>query len=237
MWFLIFASRRRPKKRNYFAGQYSSPIVCLLPPLNLPRRRSLFLQAAPQYGFSLSQRKLDAIAKGDMTSLVVHPVLVHVCHLWGYLLDSVKQTGTWVCFETEEELRYMQLIQGSLNGMFGPAPDPVTSLLTYTTVSLYFWHQARFDRGQEFLAAASKTALEHDIDLACLGNICSDEINPGFSVFPTNDADEMRAAFSHLIYVGTAVLLVIKIPLVFDARLVDKFSLLMVCVLKINRHA
>ncbi|KAJ7278832.1 hypothetical protein C8J57DRAFT_149075 [Mycena rebaudengoi] len=174
------------------------------------RWRSLFLQAAPQYGFSLSQRKLDAIARGDMTSLVVHPVLVHVCHLWGYLLDSVKQTGTWVCFETEEELRYMQLIQGSLNGMFGPAPDPVTSLLTYTTVSLYFWHQARFDR-----------------DLACLGNICSDEINPGFSVFPTNDADEMRAAFSHLIYVGTAVLLVIKIPLVFDARLVDKFSLLM----------
>ncbi|KAJ7240498.1 hypothetical protein C8J57DRAFT_1478131, partial [Mycena rebaudengoi] len=44
-------------------------------PLNLPRSRALFLQTAPQYGFSLSLKKLDAIAKGDMTGLVVHPVL------------------------------------------------------------------------------------------------------------------------------------------------------------------
>ncbi|KAJ7272920.1 hypothetical protein C8J57DRAFT_262241 [Mycena rebaudengoi] len=194
---------------------------------NLFRLRALFLQAAPQYGFSLSQKKLDAIAKGDMTGLVVHPVLVHVCHLWGYLLDFLKQTGTSVRFGAEEESTYMRLIQGSLDGMFGPAPNPVTSLITYTTVSLYFFKKACLDRGEEFLAAASKTALEHDIDLACLGNVYSDEINHGFSVFPSNDADEMRAAFSHLIFVGSAVHLLVKSPLVVDARLVDKFSLLM----------
>ncbi|KAJ7272912.1 hypothetical protein C8J57DRAFT_262037 [Mycena rebaudengoi] len=172
------------------------------------RLRALFLQAAPQYGFSLSQKKLDAIAKGDMTGLVVHPVLV---------------------FEIEKELTYMRLIQRSLNGMFGPAPDPVTSLITYTTVSTYFFKKACPDRGEEFLAAASKTALEYDMDLACLGNVISDKIDqvPGFSVFPSNNADEMRAAFSHLIYVGSVIHLLVKSPLVVDARLVDKFSLLM----------
>ena len=88
------------------------------------------------------------------------------------------------------------------------------------------------------MANASNAALEHDIDLTCLGNIYSDEINPGFSVFPTNDADEMRAVFSQLIYVGTSLHLTVNgIPQVVDARLVDKFSLLMVSVLKIDRHA
>ncbi|KAJ7261922.1 hypothetical protein C8J57DRAFT_1719543 [Mycena rebaudengoi] len=191
------------------------------------RLRALFLQAAPQYGFSLSLKKLNAIAKGDMTGLVVHPVLVHVCHLFGHLLEFLKQTGSLVRFGAEEESTYMRLIQGSLNGMFGPAPDPVTSILTYTTVSAYFFRKMHLDRGQEFLAAASKTALEHDIDLACLENVYSGEINFGFSVFPSNDADEMRAVLSYLIYTGTVVHLVVKNPLVVDVRLVDKFSLLM----------
>ncbi|KAJ7230929.1 hypothetical protein C8J57DRAFT_188143 [Mycena rebaudengoi] len=190
------------------------------------RLRALFLQAgAPQYGFSLSLKKLNAITKGDMTGLVVHPVLVHVCHLCGYYLDFPKQNGTLV--EIEEESTYMRLIQGSLNGMFGPAPNPVTSLITYMTVSVHFFHKGHVDRGQELLVAASKTALEHDMDLACFGNIDSDEINHGFSVFPSNDADELRAAFSHLIYLGTVTHLLLKTPSVVDARLMDKFSLLM----------
>jgi hypothetical protein len=172
-----------------------------------------------------------------MTGLVVHPVLVHVCHLWGYLLDFMRRTQIVVGIEIEEESTQMDLIQGSLNGMFGPAPSPVTSLLTYTTLSLYFLKKVQVDRGQQYLVAASKTALEHDIDLACLGNISSDEINHGFSAFPINDADEMRAVFSHLIYVGFSVHFTVNAPIVVDARLVDKFSLLMVSVLKINRHA
>ncbi|KAJ7272867.1 hypothetical protein C8J57DRAFT_1467301 [Mycena rebaudengoi] len=191
------------------------------------RFRALFLQAAPMHGFSLSQKKLDAIAKGDMTGLVVHPVLVHVCHLWGCFLDLVERTGTVVRLETEEELTYMQLIQGSLNGMAGPTPSPATSILVYLTVSVYFFHKGHNDRGQEFLAAASKTAFDHDIDLAPLGNVSSREIDQKFSVLPSDDADETRAVFSHLIYIGTAAHLLVKLPLVLNVRLLDRFSLLL----------
>ncbi|KAJ7243933.1 hypothetical protein C8J57DRAFT_1476917 [Mycena rebaudengoi] len=179
------------------------------------RLRALFLQVAPQYGFSLSLKKLDAIAKGDMTGLVVHPVLVHVCHLWGYFLDFLKQNGTMVGFEIEKESTYMRLIQGSLTGMFGPAPNPL------------LFRRGLLNRGQEFLAAASKAALEHDMDLACLGNVYSEKIDQGFSVFPNNDDDEMRATFSHLIYLRTAAHLGVRCPLLVDARLVDTFNLLM----------
>ncbi|KAJ7267134.1 hypothetical protein C8J57DRAFT_360062 [Mycena rebaudengoi] len=191
------------------------------------RLRALFLQKAPQHGFSLSLKKLDAIRKGDMTGLIVHPVLIHVCHLWGYLLDFLSQSQIVVGFEIEEESTQMGLIQGSLNGVFGPAPTPTTSILTYLALSIYFFKRVQLDRGHEFLAAASNIALEHDIDLACLGNVYSDQINPGFSVFPSNDADEMRAVFSQLIYVGTVIHLTVNTPQVVDARLVDKFSLLM----------
>ncbi|KAJ7284501.1 hypothetical protein C8J57DRAFT_1216930 [Mycena rebaudengoi] len=190
------------------------------------RLRALFLQVAPQYGFSLSLKKLDAIAKGDMTGLVVHPVLVHVCHLWGHFLDFPKQNGTLADFEIEE-LTHMRLIQGSINGMFGPAPTPITSLITYMTVSCYFFRKGLPNRGQEFLANASNAALEHDMDLACLGNVYSEKIDQRFSVFPNNDDDEIRATFSHLIYIGTVVHLTMKSPLVVDARLVDMFNLLM----------
>ncbi|KAJ7201980.1 hypothetical protein C8J57DRAFT_409209 [Mycena rebaudengoi] len=195
----------------------------------LLRLRALFLETAPQHGFSLSLKKLDAIRKGDMTGLVVHPVLVHVCHLWGYLLDFLSRSRIVVGFEIEEESTQMDLIQASLNGVFGPAPTPTTSILTYLALSIYFQKKVQLERGQEYLVAASKTALEHDIDLACLGNISSDEINPGFSAFPINDADEMRAVFSHLIYVGTSLHLTVNgmIPQVVDARLLDKFSVLM----------
>ncbi|KAJ7289125.1 hypothetical protein C8J57DRAFT_1459212 [Mycena rebaudengoi] len=196
-------------------------------PLNLPKRRALFLQKAPTCGFSLSLRKLDAIAIGDMTGLVVHPVLVHVWHLWGYLLDFLKQTGTSVRFGAEQESTYKRLIQGSLDGMFGPTPDPVTSLLTYLSVSVYLFQKGQLDRGQEFLAIASKTALEHYIDLACLGNVHSHKMDQEFSVFPSNDDDEMRAAFSLLIYLGTVTHLLLNNPRVVAARLVDTFSLLM----------
>ncbi|KAJ7273062.1 hypothetical protein C8J57DRAFT_265234 [Mycena rebaudengoi] len=200
------------------------------------RFRNLFLQVTTQHGFSLSLKKLDAIAKGDVTGLVVHPVLVHVSHLWGYFLDFQKRTGTSVRFEIEEELTHMRLIQGSLDGLFGPPPNPVTSLITYMAVSGYYFKKGLLNRGQEYLAAASKVALEHDMDLACLGTVYSEKIDQGFSVSPNNDDDEMRATFSHLIYIGTAVDLVnMSLPMV-DARLVNTFNLLTSTQAATNTH-
>ncbi|KAJ7272808.1 hypothetical protein C8J57DRAFT_1506403 [Mycena rebaudengoi] len=95
------------------------------------------------------------------------------------------------------------------------------------TVAVYFFQKGQLDRGQEFLAVASKTALEHDIDLACLGKIHSHKMDQEFSVFPSNDDEEMRAAFTFLIYLGTGTRLLLNNSLAVAARLVDTFSLLM----------
>ncbi|KAJ6620381.1 hypothetical protein B0H10DRAFT_1093246 [Mycena sp. CBHHK59/15] len=194
------------------------------------RIRLLFLQRSSQFGFSMSANKLDAIARGDLTGTIVHPVLVYVSQLWGYLLDYQNQNQSWFFIpdKNEDEVTQMRLILGSINGMLDPVPNPVTCLEAYLSVSLYFFHKGDFSRGREFLAVASSTAMTNDIDLACLAHFSCETGNADpYSVLPRNDAEEMRAAFSHLIFVGLDSELILKVPQVVDARLTDKFRVLM----------
>ncbi|KAJ6630204.1 hypothetical protein B0H10DRAFT_1939002 [Mycena sp. CBHHK59/15] len=184
------------------------------------RIRLLFLQRSSQFGFSMSANKLDAIARGDLTGTIVHPVLVYVSQLWGYLLDYQNQNQSWFFIpdKNEDEVTQMRLILGSINGMLDPVPNPVTCLEAYL----------RFQPGPGILAVASSTAMTNDIDLACLAHFSCETGNADpYSVLPRNDAEEMRAAFSHLIFVGLDSELILKVPQVVDARLTDKFRVLM----------
>lgn len=189
----------------------------------------MFLAKRFQFGFALPSHKLSALTSGDLSGTVVHPVLVHVCHLWGYMLDYYERNGTWTYAPDEngDEVAQMRLILGGLAGMLGPAPNPVTAVMTYLSVSLYFFHKSDFSRGQEFLTVAGDTVLKNDLDLAALANV--PEGKGAFSIHPLDDAGELRSVFSHLIYTATAAEVVLTAPTMIDIRLLDKFYLLMVC--------
>ncbi|KAJ7491112.1 hypothetical protein FB451DRAFT_1222084 [Mycena latifolia] len=232
---------------DYLDSAYSTPTAITQPPMavmpltpvlpvaesqteKLFRLRKLFLSKRMQFGFTLPVHKLTAVTNGDMSGNVVHPVLVHVCHLWGYMLDYYERNHTWTYAPDKngDEVAQMRLILGSLAGMLGPAPDPQTTLLTYLSVSLYFFHKADFSRGQEFLSVAGNTAMTHDLDLATLATIPVEEKDKGlYSMHPITEADELRATFSHLIYVGLSAQVVLTAPPVIDLRLYEKFDLLM----------
>ncbi|KAJ7144927.1 hypothetical protein C8R43DRAFT_1013515 [Mycena crocata] len=200
------------------------------PAEKLLRLRKLFLSKRLQFGFILSTRKLEALIVGDDSGVSVHPVLIHVCHLWGYMFDYYERAHTWTYAPDKngDEVAQMRLILGSIAGMLGPPPDAVTTLLTYVAVSLYFFHKADFSRGQEFLLVASNTAITHDIDLAALTSVSSEnDIKGMYSIDPLNDADELRSVFSHLIYVAVSAQVVLTAPSVIDPRLLEKFDLLM----------
>ncbi|KAJ7118920.1 hypothetical protein C8R44DRAFT_789641 [Mycena epipterygia] len=217
-----------PNPFNYPEPVYGALVEA--PADKMLRLRKMFLSKGSQIGFMLPAHKLSAIAAGDMSGKVVHPVLVHVCHLWGYMLDYQQQNNTWTYApdNNSDEVAQMRLVLGSLAGMLGPAPNPVTTLLTYFSVSLYFFHKGDFNRGQEFLTVASNTAMTHDLDLAALANIPVEGENKGmYSLYPLTDADELRSAYSHLIYLGTSAQVVLTAPPVIDPRLLEKFDLLM----------
>ncbi|KAF7359158.1 hypothetical protein MSAN_01257400 [Mycena sanguinolenta] len=194
------------------------------------RLRNTFLLKRSQFGFALPAHKLSALIAGDLSGASVHPVLVHLCHLWGYMLDYYEQNQTWTYApgKNGDEVAQIRLILGSLNGMLGPAPTPVTSLITYISMSLYFFHKNDFSRGQEFLNVAGDTVLKHDLDLAALANIPSGtESNDAYSIVPLDEYGELRSAFSHLIYTAVAANVVLTAPPLLDTRLLDNFDLLM----------
>ncbi|KAJ7778707.1 hypothetical protein DFH07DRAFT_795692, partial [Mycena maculata] len=194
------------------------------------RLRKLFLSKRIQFGLTMPAHKLNALANGDLSGTDVHPVLVHVCHLWGYMLDYYERNHTWIYAPDSngDEVAQMRLILGSLNGMLGPTPDPVTSLMTYISLSLYFFHKCDFSRGQEFLTVAGNTVIAHDLDLAALAHVPTEGEHKGiYSIDPFSDADQLRAAFSHLIYLAVNAQVVLAAPPAIDTRLIDKFDLLM----------
>ncbi|KAJ6606319.1 hypothetical protein DFH09DRAFT_1119816 [Mycena vulgaris] len=200
------------------------------PAEKLFRLRQTFLARGLQYGFTLSADKLSALANGDLSGNVVHPVLVHVCHLWGYKFDYYEQNRTWAYAPDKNgnEVAQMRLILGALAGMLGPAPNPVTTTLTHLSVALYFFHKGDISRGQEFLSVASTTAMTHDLDLAALTNVPAEEEDKGlYSIHPLSEADELRSVFSHLVYVGVSAPVVLSAPPIVDSRLLEKFDLLM----------
>ncbi|KAJ7891251.1 hypothetical protein B0H14DRAFT_1071184 [Mycena olivaceomarginata] len=65
------------------------------PQEKMSRLRNKFLVHRTQFGFILPAHKISALMAGDLSGTIVHPVLVHVCHLWGFMLDYYERTNTW----------------------------------------------------------------------------------------------------------------------------------------------
>ncbi|KAJ7771458.1 hypothetical protein B0H16DRAFT_1513611 [Mycena metata] len=205
-----------------------TPPVVESPEEKMLRLRKLFLVKEFQLGFTLPPHKVAALIAGDLSGTVVHPVLIHVSHLWGYMLDYFDQKRSWAYAPNEDgdEVEQMRLILGSLAGEFGPPPDPFTRFLAYQGVCFYFYHKNEFQRGQEFWTLASDTVLKHDLDLALTVPPVEDETTT-YSLRPLTDANELRAAFSTLIYVALDTELVLSAPPIIQPRLLAKFDQLM----------
>ncbi|KAF7294570.1 hypothetical protein MIND_00993500 [Mycena indigotica] len=196
------------------------------------RLRKKFLAKRLQFGFVLPAHKFQAIVHGDLSGTVVHPVLVHLCHLWGAMLDycETHQTWTYATDRNGDEVMHMRLVLGGIEGMLGPPPDLSTRVLVHLSLSLYFFHKQDFQRGQEFLSIAGQAALENDMDLAVLNSTPINDGNSGsgmYSLLPITEADELRSVFSKLIWVGLSSKIVIGTPYDIDQRLVSSFERLL----------
>jgi hypothetical protein len=65
--------------------------------------RKLFLDHSWQYGLNVTPEKRDALSRGDTSGIIVHPVLVDVCQLLGYLLANHASSETWVYFQGQTD--------------------------------------------------------------------------------------------------------------------------------------
>ncbi|KAJ7611670.1 hypothetical protein FB45DRAFT_314084 [Roridomyces roridus] len=221
---------------QYATAEFADPIIPSPSPVpdsleEKSRLRRLFLQKRMQFGFTLPPAKINALMAGDLSGDDVHPALVHLCHLWGYMFDNYERNHSWAYAVGRncDEAAQMRLVLGALNGLEGTIPDPVTTLVAYTSLSLYYFHKGDVDQGQEFLGVASNAILTQDLDLKAVAYATTSEGGHQgiLSLDPLSDVDQLRAAFSHCIYTGLAAQAVLATPSVFDPRLTDKFDLLM----------
>ncbi|KAJ7278823.1 hypothetical protein C8J57DRAFT_1573595 [Mycena rebaudengoi] len=154
-------------------GEVAAPLLSpdIKPPKDraaeLFRVRNLFLEHGWQYGLNIPTEKRDAISRGDASGHIVHPVLIHVCQLLGYLLANHSHEETWVYFQgqTDAEVEQTAAILDFLEGTPSLVPDPLTSLQAYTMLAIYCAQKVDLGGFRYLLAKAGEVVVEHQAAL------------------------------------------------------------------------
>ncbi|KAJ7737897.1 hypothetical protein DFH07DRAFT_944169 [Mycena maculata] len=186
--------------------------------------RNLFLDSCWQFGLNLSPAKRDALSRGDISGAVVHPILVHACHMMGYLLAGRSNSAQWAYLkrhtpegETTEALRVIDLMKG-LSGADADAPDPLTRVQVYKLLALYSGLKMDFRGFQEFLGNAGNIALRHGVGFGM-----EDAFMPETTLSPHGPLQEGRSAVAHMVYIELASSMILKAPPKLPQVLLAKF--------------
>ncbi|KAJ7187150.1 hypothetical protein C8R46DRAFT_1059011 [Mycena filopes] len=122
--------------------------------------RTLFVDYCTHYGLVLSVEKREAIARGDTSGAVVHPIFIPVAQMMGYLLADLSTSAQWAHFrgqsakETEQRLRVTNTLDDSSDGL-----DPLTAVQVHQTLAMYWCKKRDFHAFQVCLATAGGMAI------------------------------------------------------------------------------
>ncbi|KAJ6545053.1 hypothetical protein DFH09DRAFT_659124 [Mycena vulgaris] len=187
--------------------------------------RDIFLQHRWQYGLSVTTAKRRALSSGDSSG--VSPTLVNVCELLGYLLRTHSHPDVWLstnCQTTAEAELYLS-IRDQLDGVPGLVPDPLLCLQSYMLLAVYCAQKEDLCGAQEFLLKASNMVVHHAATLG-LEDAPALDWCPKFDdsyLSPRSVTEEVRAVFSHLIYISFSGSVVLGLESVIDPGLVEMF--------------
>ncbi|KAJ7757770.1 hypothetical protein DFH07DRAFT_819280 [Mycena maculata] len=230
-----------PGSYDMFGDLFSAPTFLdslTLPPPDLsplsPDRdaelsevRNLFLEHSWQYGLSVPPEKREALSIGDLSGLTIDPILVNTCELLGYLLRYHSHPDGWVSCngQTPMEADLDIMIRTKLKGTPGVPPDPLLCLQAYTLLSLYSTQKEDLCGAQGFLRKAGDIVLHHAATLGLEDAPVLDWC-PKFDasyLSPQSAAEEVRAAFSQLIYLDIAGSSILELPSILDPALLEQF--------------
>ncbi|KAJ7718275.1 hypothetical protein B0H16DRAFT_425469 [Mycena metata] len=121
--------------------------------------RTLFVDRSIDYGLDFTAERREAIARGDTSGGVIHPIFIHLAQLMGYLVADTSASEHWAHLrgqtakEMEQRLQIVKLLKepGAL--------DPLTSLQVLQTLALYWVRKRDFRAFEESLGAASDVSM------------------------------------------------------------------------------
>ncbi|KAJ6562528.1 hypothetical protein B0H19DRAFT_1144858 [Mycena capillaripes] len=177
--------------------------------------RNLFLDHSWKYGINISSEKRAAIARGDISGSVVHPVFISVCQLLGYVIaregnhaNYAYLEGHWAAREASQRTRTLALLAADTD-TDPDAPDPLTRVHVHQLLAMYSGMQKDSRGYEEHLGNASNVVLRHFVALGLEDDSDSAQIGTGF---PPGAVQEGRSAFSHLVYLEVASKIIMRQP-------------------------
>ncbi|KAJ7753934.1 hypothetical protein DFH07DRAFT_505877 [Mycena maculata] len=184
--------------------------------------RNLFLDHCWRCGFNVTVEKRDAISRGDISGVFIHPVLVNVSQLLGYGI-AYHQSETWLYFDTqtvgevEQTLEVFNVIHGHQNCL-----DPATMILVYTLAAYYFGWSGNLSLGFKLVENVGRIVSQN------YSNMRLEDTTPvGPSLYPSccpqGPVQETRSAFCGMIWLDLARNLIWKLPSLLAPSILIKF--------------
>ncbi|KAJ7605162.1 hypothetical protein FB45DRAFT_524605 [Roridomyces roridus] len=198
--------------------------------------RNLFLDHRWQYHMNLTPSKADALSRGDVSSGLIHPVLVHLAQLIGYVIANQQQSDSWVYFQgqTEGESEQLSAVAGILYGSpeflaHMPEIDAITQLQAHTAFLLYYAMKGNIDMAV-MLMEKMQGIIMGEQGRECLDAMGAASVAatptmmmPSSSCCPETIAQEARSAFSAMVFIDLGRSLVLKLPMLLDEGIMNTF--------------
>jgi hypothetical protein len=182
----------------------------------------LFLDHCWHYGLNVTAEKRDALSRGDMSGLIVHPILLDVCQLLGYhrsnQFPSQCYSGETPAREAEQAKLIFDILQREEQLL-----DSTTLMQVYNLLGVYSVMRGEmpmfFDVFNKLgtLVLSSRAPGFDDVLGPALSNA-----EPS-SCCPQGPVQESRSAFSAMIFVAFVVSLSLKTNPILDPALLAKF--------------
>ncbi|KAK7455758.1 hypothetical protein VKT23_010790 [Stygiomarasmius scandens] len=180
--------------------------------------RLIFLNHNLQLGLSLTQIKVDALRAGDLSGQIIHPILVHISHLWGCLFSQPDRITP-----SPEEEGYLQSVLELLATMVADQ-DILSYIQAYCLTAVYFYFKLQISTGRDLLLKAIDAVQRRGLDTYLSGDLTGFDIpekfyQGGIPLIALDDTDEERNALLQLLYIDRASEMLLKLPSLLSQQL------------------
>lgn len=200
----------------------------------------MFFKHGVQMGVRLTQAKLNALADGDLSGKVIHPIFVHLAHLYGSMLLRRDPDDVPSSLYPDEELSYLTVILDALHSSSLETIDPVFRVRAHGLLALYFYYKRdvfpardQMDNAARLIESEGlkieRVELGQASTMVAVGNLSRGTTRETIALMAAvSEEDEKRSILAHMVYVDRCAEALMKSAPQIPKRLDGEFMVLMV---------
>lgn len=171
----------------------------------------------------MTQDKLDAIARADMSGSIVHPIFIHIAHLIGAIFYHHDQA---VNIEQDSEANDLQVVMSILSQP--NALPPVAAIQALALLAYYHYYKRDLSSAWDRMRTAVDLVLSHDMHITIPTSDAFTEAYPvrhrGGPLAAVDGIDEERSVLVQVLYWDRGAEMLLGIPFGSTPHLVTEFQ-------------